>query len=73
MKLEDCPDYDEPYDDRMDRWMAANGITQMGFRYCHDGKMTIVYARADGSEVDPLTSYGYDAALTPYTKTAGAA
>jgi hypothetical protein len=66
----ELPD-DEYYDDRMDRWMEVNGITHMGFATYHDGHTRVVYTRADGSEVIPALSYGYDEKLTPYSKVAG--
>lgn len=61
----------DEHDDRMDRWMEINGITHMGFRKLADGHTAVCYFRADGTEVIPATSYGYDAPLTPYTKVAG--
>ena len=64
-------DDDEPYDDRMDRYWAVNGIVGMEFRGYHDGATRIVYKRADGSDVTPENAYPYDAQLTPYTKVEG--
>jgi hypothetical protein len=56
-------------DDRMQRWMRANGVTKMDL----SAMPCVRYYRADGSEVDPETSYPYDALLTPYTESAGQA
>lgn len=58
-------------DDRLERWMAVNGVTHMGWRELADGTARITYLRADGSEVIPAQSYGYDDKLTPYTDVEG--
>ena len=64
---------DDDYDDRMDRWCAANGVAKVGWRRLDDGSTQVFYTRADGSEVDMNDQYGYDALLTPYTDVAGRA
>jgi len=53
-------------DDRWERWMSANGVDAVDF----NGDR-VRYFRADGSEVNPTASYGYDARLTPYTNVEG--
>jgi hypothetical protein len=62
---------DEDDDDPLHRWFDANGVIGVRYSRLDDGKMMTVYVRADGSEVIPAESYGYDAKLTPYTKTDG--
>jgi len=56
-------------DDRLERWMTVNGVATIDAF----GGDRVRYFRADGSEVIPATSYGYDAVLTPYTNVVGSA
>lgn len=60
-----------PDDGRFERWCEANGITNILQHRTDDGVWTLHYFRSDGSEVSPADSFGYDAALTPYTRTGG--
>jgi|KBSMisStaDraftv2_1062788.scaffolds.fasta_scaffold625038_2 hypothetical protein len=62
---------DDDNDDRFERWCDVNGIVAMRYRRLDDGREIACYFRADGSEVIPSESFGYDAKLTPYTKTSG--
>jgi hypothetical protein len=63
---------DDDDDDRLERWMTANGVAKIGYRTTSDGRRTMIYYRADGTEVTKDNQYGYDE-FTPFTPTSGKA
>ena len=62
---------EEEDDDRFERWCEANGVVSVGQRENNDGSVTMLYFRADGTQVDMSDQYPYSAALTPYTRVKG--